>query len=61
MQGVPFKAKPAVIDVQNHENQGQKLALLKILSIGAKEIREGRFRDAEEAFADLEATTHDLA
>jgi prevent-host-death family protein len=48
------EAKLVVIDVQSYEDQEQTLALLKILAMGNKEIQEGKFRDAEDVFADLD-------
>ena len=48
------EAKLVVMDVQSYEDQEQTLALLKILAMGNKEIQEGKFRDAEQVFADLD-------
>jgi prevent-host-death family protein len=48
------EAKLVVMDVQSYEDQEQTLALLKILAMGNKEIQEGKFRDAEDVFADLD-------
>jgi prevent-host-death family protein len=48
------EAKLVVMDVQSYEEQEQTLALLKILAMGSREIEEGKFRDAEEVFADMD-------
>ncbi|CAB3779939.1 type II toxin-antitoxin system Phd/YefM family antitoxin [Pararobbsia alpina] len=48
------EAKLVVMDVQSYEEQEQTLALLKILAMGSKEIQAGKFRNAEEVFADLD-------
>jgi prevent-host-death family protein len=50
------EAKLVVMDVQSYEEQEQTLALLKILAMGSKEIQEGKFRDAEDVFADLDTS-----
>lgn len=41
--------------VRSYEQQEETLALLKILTMGNREFEEGRFRDAEEVFAELDA------
>jgi PHD/YefM family antitoxin component YafN of YafNO toxin-antitoxin module len=46
--------KLVLMDIKSYEEQAQTLALLKILALGNREIEEGKFRDAEEVFADLE-------
>jgi prevent-host-death family protein len=48
------EAKLVVMDVKSYEEQEQTLALLKILALGNKQIEQGKFRDAEEAFAELD-------
>jgi hypothetical protein len=42
------------MDVKEHE---RTVALLRLLSLGNKEIEHGKFRDAEEVFAELDKTT----
>ena len=37
-----------------HDSMQESLAMLKILAISSREIREGKIRDADEVFADLE-------
>lgn len=47
------EAKLVVMDVKSYEEQEETLAMLKILALGNREIESGKFRDAEEVFADL--------
>jgi prevent-host-death family protein len=48
------EAKLVVMDVKTYEEQEETLALLKILAIGNREIEQGKFRDAEDVFAELD-------
>ncbi|CAK1331952.1 TPA: type II toxin-antitoxin system Phd/YefM family antitoxin [Burkholderia cepacia] len=48
------EAKLVVMDVRTYEEQEQTLALLKILAIGQKQIEQGKYRDADEVFAELD-------
>ena len=48
------EAKLVVMDVQSYERQEETLALLKLLAMGRGDIEHGRFRDAEDVFADLD-------
>ena len=48
------EAKLVVMDVASYEESLETLALLKMLALGNKEIEEGRFRSAEEVFAELD-------
>lgn len=48
------EAKLVVMDVRSYEQQEEALALLKILAMGNRDIEQGRVRDAEEVFADLD-------
>ena len=52
------EAKRVVMDVKSYEEQEETLALLKILALGNREIEQGKFRDAEDVFADLDNTDH---
>lgn len=52
------EAKLVVMDVKSYEEQEQTLALLKILALGNREIEQGRFRNAEDVFADLDKADH---
>lgn len=48
------EAKVVVMDVKSYEEQEETLALLKILALGNREIEQGKFRDAEDVFTELE-------
>jgi len=48
------EAKLVVMDVRSYEEHEATLALLKVLALGNREIEQGRFRSAEDVFADLE-------
>ena len=44
----------AVVEVNSLEKQVETLALLKLLAMRNEEIEQGKFRDAEAVFADLD-------
>ncbi|WP_277760227.1 type II toxin-antitoxin system Phd/YefM family antitoxin [Pseudomonas sp. A34-9] len=48
------EAKLVVMDVKSFEEQEDTMALLKLLAMGNREIEEGKFRDAEDVFAELD-------
>ena len=48
------EAKLVVMDVSSYERQEETLALLKLLAMGSRDIEQGRFRDADDVFADLD-------
>ncbi|AAO90189.1 type II toxin-antitoxin system Phd/YefM family antitoxin [Coxiella burnetii] len=48
------EAKLVVLDVKSYEEYEETLSLLKILSLGQKEIEKGQFRSADDVFADLD-------
>jgi prevent-host-death family protein len=48
------EAKLVVMDVKSYEEQEETLVLLKILALGNREIEQGKFRDAEDEFAELD-------
>ncbi|WCM51725.1 type II toxin-antitoxin system Phd/YefM family antitoxin [Pseudomonas sp. WJP1] len=48
------EAKLVVMDVKSFEEQEDTMALLKLLAMGNREIEEGKFRDAEDVFSDLD-------
>jgi prevent-host-death family protein len=48
------EAKLVVMDVRSYEQQEESMALLKMLAMGTRSIELGRFRDAEDVFADLD-------
>lgn len=49
------EAKLVVMDVKSYEEQEETLALLKILAMGNREIEQGKHRDAEAIFMDLDS------
>jgi prevent-host-death family protein len=48
------EAMLVVMDVYTYERQQETLALLKLLSLGQRDIAAGRGRDAEKVLAELE-------
>lgn len=48
------EAKLVVMDVKSYEEREQTLAMLKILAFGNREIEDGKFRDVEDVFAELD-------
>ncbi len=52
------EAKLVVMDVKSYEEQANTLALLKILALGNREIEQGKFRNAEDVFAELDKVDH---
>nr|WP_314627978.1 type II toxin-antitoxin system Phd/YefM family antitoxin [uncultured Noviherbaspirillum sp.] len=52
------EARLVVMDVRSFEEQEETLALLKILALGNREIKQGKFRDAEDVFAELDKADH---
>ncbi|MGN8275428.1 type II toxin-antitoxin system Phd/YefM family antitoxin [Pseudomonas sp. SMN5] len=49
------EAKLVVMDVKSFEEQEDTMSLLKLLAMGNKEIEEGKYRDVEDVFAELDA------
>lgn len=52
------EAKLVVMDVKSYEEQEETLALLKILALGNREIEQGKFRNVEDVFAELDQADH---
>ncbi|MNF90679.1 type II toxin-antitoxin system [compost metagenome] len=52
------EAKLVVMDVKSFEELEDTMALLKLLAMGNREIEEGKFRDAEDVFADMDRADH---
>jgi prevent-host-death family protein len=52
------EAKLVVMDVKSFEEQEEMLALLKVLALGNREIEQGKFRDADDIFAELDKADH---
>ncbi|HEX7865120.1 MAG TPA: type II toxin-antitoxin system Phd/YefM family antitoxin [Variovorax sp.] len=48
------EAKLVVMDVRSYEEHEATLALLKVLTLGNREIEQGQFRSAEDVFTDLD-------
>jgi prevent-host-death family protein len=48
------EAKLVVMDVRSYEEHEETLALLKILALGNREIEQGRFRSAQDVFAEMD-------
>ena len=48
------EAKLVVLDVKTYEEQEATLALLRSLALGNHEIEQGRFRDIEAVFEELD-------
>ncbi|MFS8975600.1 type II toxin-antitoxin system Phd/YefM family antitoxin [Cupriavidus necator] len=48
------EAKLVVMDVRSYEQQEEALALLKLLAMGTRDLEQGRFREVEDVFADLD-------
>lgn len=48
------EATMVVIDVKSYEERENTLALLKLLALGNGQIEQGRFRDAEDVFTELD-------
>ena len=49
------EATLVVIDVKSYEERENTLALLKLLALGNHQIEQGKFKDAEDVFANLDA------
>jgi prevent-host-death family protein len=52
------EAKLVVMDVKSFEEQEDTMTLLKLLAMGNREIEEGKFRNAEDVFAELDRVDH---
>ncbi|MGD0960557.1 MAG: type II toxin-antitoxin system Phd/YefM family antitoxin [Methylomonas sp.] len=48
------EAKLVVLDVKTYEEQEDTMAMLKILALGNHEIEQGKFRDVEDVFDELD-------
>lgn len=48
------EAKLVILDIKSYENWEESLALLKLLALGNREIEQGKFRDADAVFAELD-------
>ena len=50
------EASMVVMDVKSFEERENTMALLKILAMGNSDIEQGKFRDAEDVFAELDSS-----
>jgi len=48
-------ARLVVMDAADYERREQTLALLKLIALGEREIKQGQHLDAEEVYAELAA------
>ncbi|MCL2344477.1 MAG: type II toxin-antitoxin system Phd/YefM family antitoxin [Desulfobulbus sp.] len=48
------EARLIVVDVCTWEQKEQTMALLKMLALGKRDMEQGRFRNAEDVFMDLD-------
>ncbi len=48
------EAKLVVMDVKSFEEQEEAVALLKLLALGNREIEQGKFRDVEAVFTEMD-------
>jgi prevent-host-death family protein len=49
------EAKAVLIDVREYDSMRESLALLKMLAVSSREVKQGKTRDADDVFADLQA------
>ncbi|OIN91684.1 MAG: antitoxin, Phd family protein [Comamonadaceae bacterium CG1_02_60_18] len=49
------EAKMVVMDIGAYERQQETMALLKLLSLGRKELQEGHFQSADDFFKEMDA------
>jgi prevent-host-death family protein len=49
------EAKAVLIDVREYDSMRESLAMLKMLAVSSREVKQGKTRDADDVFADLQA------
>ncbi|MDD2881486.1 MAG: type II toxin-antitoxin system Phd/YefM family antitoxin [Rhodoferax sp.] len=49
------EAKMVVMDIGSYERLQETMALLKLLSLGRKDLQEGRFQSADDFFNEMDA------
>ena len=54
------EAKVVIQDVKSYENMRETNALLKILAMSSNNIKQGRIKKADAAFADIEKKIKDI-
>lgn len=48
------EAKAVLQDPESYESMRNAIGILKLISMGEEEIREGKFKDQEQVFQDIE-------
>ncbi len=48
------KAKAVLQDIETYEKTHDALALLKVVELGKRQVKEGKFKEAEVAFDELD-------
>lgn len=48
------EAKAVLQDPESYESMRNAIGILKLISMGEEEIREGKFKDQEQVFRDIE-------
>ncbi|MCL2658642.1 MAG: type II toxin-antitoxin system Phd/YefM family antitoxin [Betaproteobacteria bacterium] len=48
------EAKMVVMDIAEYEKQQETMALLKLIALGRKELKAGKFSDAEAFFDEMD-------
>ncbi|MBK7049623.1 MAG: type II toxin-antitoxin system Phd/YefM family antitoxin [Rhodoferax sp.] len=49
------EAKMVVMDIGEYERQQETMALLKLLNLGRKDLKEGKFQSADDFFSEMDA------
>ena len=49
------EAKMVVMDIGEYERQQETMALLKLLNLGRKDLKEGKFPSADDFFSEMDA------
>lgn len=49
------EAKAVLMDVREYDAMQESLAMLKMLAVSAREVKQGKTRDADDVFADMDA------
>ena len=49
------EAKMVVMDIGTYEKQQETMALLKLLNLGVKDFRSGKFQSADDFFKEVDA------
>ena len=49
------EAKMVVMDIGAYESQQETMALLKLLSLGRRDLKEGKFQSADDFFNEMDS------